>query len=310
MPAFGPPTPPRSATRRAATVEGAEIAADHRQLRGQAHPLPRRVDRRAGRQRHRQRPGGGRGAPLGAHAAADPRGGAHRRGPAAPRSRRSPGPRRRPASRRRRRHQGGRARPRRPDVRDTTGIGRVDPRASLSPAASRPATGCSSRARSATTGRRSCSPAASSSSTPSRSDTRSLWPAVDAMLAAAGPALRCLRDATRGGVASVLTSSPARRAWRCSCARRDVPVAPAVGAPPRSSASTRCTWPTRACWWPSSPRRRPRGPGDACARAGRRGAAEIGEVRTEPPGMVLVQTAFGGRRVMDQLVGDPLPRIC
>jgi len=39
-------------------------------------------------------------------------------------------------------------------------------------------------------------------------------------------------------------------------------------------------------------------------------AAEIGEVRTEPPGMVLMQTAFGGRRVLDQLVGDPLPRIC
>jgi hydrogenase expression/formation protein HypE len=39
-------------------------------------------------------------------------------------------------------------------------------------------------------------------------------------------------------------------------------------------------------------------------------AAVIGEVRTEPPGMVLVETSFGGRRVMDQLVGDPLPRIC
>jgi hydrogenase expression/formation protein HypE len=39
-------------------------------------------------------------------------------------------------------------------------------------------------------------------------------------------------------------------------------------------------------------------------------AAEIGEVKTEPPGMVLVETAFGGKRVMDQLVGDPLPRIC
>ena len=39
-------------------------------------------------------------------------------------------------------------------------------------------------------------------------------------------------------------------------------------------------------------------------------AAEIGEVRTEPPGMVLVETGFGGKRVMDQLVGDPLPRIC
>jgi hydrogenase expression/formation protein HypE len=39
-------------------------------------------------------------------------------------------------------------------------------------------------------------------------------------------------------------------------------------------------------------------------------AVAIGEARTEPPGMVMVQTAFGGRRVMDQLVGDPLPRIC
>ena len=39
-------------------------------------------------------------------------------------------------------------------------------------------------------------------------------------------------------------------------------------------------------------------------------ATEFGEVKREPPGMVLVETAFGGRRVMDQLVGDPLPRIC
>ena len=39
-------------------------------------------------------------------------------------------------------------------------------------------------------------------------------------------------------------------------------------------------------------------------------ASEIAEVRAEPPGMVLVETAFGGRRVMDLLAGDPLPRIC
>jgi hydrogenase expression/formation protein HypE len=39
-------------------------------------------------------------------------------------------------------------------------------------------------------------------------------------------------------------------------------------------------------------------------------AAAIGEVRADPAGMVMVQTAFGGRRVMDPLVGDPLPRIC
>ena len=40
------------------------------------------------------------------------------------------------------------------------------------------------------------------------------------------------------------------------------------------------------------------------------GFADIGEVKTEPPGMVLVETSFGGKRVMDELVGDPLPRIC
>ena len=39
-------------------------------------------------------------------------------------------------------------------------------------------------------------------------------------------------------------------------------------------------------------------------------AADIGEIVSEPPGMVLVDTAFGGRRVMDLLAGDPLPRIC
>ncbi len=39
-------------------------------------------------------------------------------------------------------------------------------------------------------------------------------------------------------------------------------------------------------------------------------AADIGAVHTEPPGMVLVDTAFGGRRVLDMLTGDPLPRIC
>lgn len=36
----------------------------------------------------------------------------------------------------------------------------------------------------------------------------------------------------------------------------------------------------------------------------------IGEVLVEPPGMVFMNTAFGGSRVVDMLIGDPLPRIC
>jgi hydrogenase expression/formation protein HypE len=36
----------------------------------------------------------------------------------------------------------------------------------------------------------------------------------------------------------------------------------------------------------------------------------IGEVRKEPARMVLMHTQFGGTRLIDMLVGDPLPRIC
>jgi hydrogenase expression/formation protein HypE len=39
-------------------------------------------------------------------------------------------------------------------------------------------------------------------------------------------------------------------------------------------------------------------------------AAIVGEVKAEPEGLVLLDTAFGGSRIVDMLVGDPLPRIC
>jgi hydrogenase expression/formation protein HypE len=50
----------------------------------------------------------------------------------------------------------------------------------------------------------------------------------------------------------------------------------------------------------------------AAMRAHPRGvdAAVIGQITAEPPGMVVLNTAFGGNRIVDMLVGDPLPRIC
>jgi hydrogenase expression/formation protein HypE len=45
-------------------------------------------------------------------------------------------------------------------------------------------------------------------------------------------------------------------------------------------------------------------------RAGCHDAAIIGEVHAEPRATVLSTTPFGGTRVIDMLVGDPLPRIC
>jgi hydrogenase expression/formation protein HypE len=143
------------------------------------------------------------------------------------------------------------------------------------------------------------------------SDTRALWPAVDALLDAAGEALHCMRDATRGGVASVLNELARASSAAMIVREAAVPVDPSVagaaeilGIDPMYVANegkfVAFVAPERADEALAALRAVP-----GCERA-----AEIGEVRTEPPGMVLVETAFGGKRVMDQLVGDPLPRIC
>jgi hydrogenase expression/formation protein HypE len=39
-------------------------------------------------------------------------------------------------------------------------------------------------------------------------------------------------------------------------------------------------------------------------------AAVIGEIVADPPRIVVLRTTFGGTRIVDMLVGDPLPRIC
>jgi hydrogenase expression/formation protein HypE len=143
------------------------------------------------------------------------------------------------------------------------------------------------------------------------SDTRSLWPVADALLEEAGPGLRCMRDATRGGVASVLNELARTSKVAMLVSEARIPVDPAVagaseilGIDPMYVANegklVAFVAPERADGALAALRSVP-----GCERA-----AEIGEVRTEPPGMVLVETSFGGKRVMDQLVGDPLPRIC
>ncbi len=143
------------------------------------------------------------------------------------------------------------------------------------------------------------------------SDTRSLWPAVDALLGAVGPHVRCLRDATRGGVASVLNELA--RASQVSMIVREgeIPVKPAVaGAAELLGIDPMYVANEGKLVAFVAPAEADEAVATLKAIPGCEDAAEIGEVRTEPPGMVLVQTAFGGRRVMDQLVGDPLPRIC
>jgi hydrogenase expression/formation protein HypE len=143
------------------------------------------------------------------------------------------------------------------------------------------------------------------------SDTCSLWPAVDALLESSGPELHCMRDATRGGVASVLNELARASGVSIEVREANVPISPTVAAaaellgidPMYVANEGRLV----AFVAPQVV--------DQALEAltlvpGCGSAAVIGEVRKEPPGMVTVQTSFGGRRVMDQLVGDPLPRIC
>jgi len=194
----------------------------------------------------------------------------------------------------------------------TTGIGRRDPRARLSPAALRPGDRI---LLSGSIGEHGTAIMLARGEfeldAEIESDTRSLWPVVDALLDAVGPDLRCLRDATRGGVASVLNELARASSVAMIVRERAIPVRPEVagaaeilGIDPMYVANEGKLVAFVA--------------GEAADRAlvamksvpGCETAAEIGEVRTEPPGMVLVETSFGGKRVMDQLVGDPLPRIC
>ncbi|MFL5955495.1 MAG: hydrogenase expression/formation protein HypE [Gaiellaceae bacterium] len=194
----------------------------------------------------------------------------------------------------------------------TTGLGRFDPRARLSPSALRAgdrilvsgSVGEHGTAIMLARGEFELDAQI-------ESDTQPLWPAVDALLCAAGENLRCIRDATRGGVASVLNELARASGVAIVVREAAVPVRPAVagaceilGIDPMYVANEGRFLAFVA------PEAADTALAALAAVPGSEGAAEIGEVKTDPPGLVLVETAFGGRRVMDMLVGDPLPRIC
>ena len=143
------------------------------------------------------------------------------------------------------------------------------------------------------------------------SDTRALTPLVRALKDAAGPDLRFMRDPTRGGVGTVLNelardSGCGVVLWEGRVPIRDVVngACEILGIDPLYVANEGKLLATVA---PES--------ADAALEALRGGeggedAQIIGEVREEPARMVVMHTRFGGTRMIDMLVGDPLPRIC
>jgi hydrogenase expression/formation protein HypE len=142
------------------------------------------------------------------------------------------------------------------------------------------------------------------------SDTASLAGLVAALLDAV-PGVRALRDATRGGVATILNEIAAAADVGVVVSEADVPVRPEV----RGAAELLGIDPLYVACEGRMVVVVDRGqaePALAALRAHPLGAqaAVIGEVTDGPAGLVSVKTVFGGTRIVDLLVGDPLPRIC
>lgn len=143
------------------------------------------------------------------------------------------------------------------------------------------------------------------------SDTAPLHEITAALLDAAGDGVRLLRDATRGGVATICNEVAVASQVAVVLDESAVPVRPVVngasellGIDPLYVACegrlVAVVAPDRADAALAAMRAHPLG----------EGAAVIGTIKDDPPGLVLLRTSFGGTRIVDLLVGDPLPRIC
>ena len=143
------------------------------------------------------------------------------------------------------------------------------------------------------------------------SDSAALNSLVAAMVAAAGPEIRCLRDPTRGGVATALNELAQSSGVGMLIHERHIPVQPEVraaceilGLDPLYVANEGkllciCS-PQAAAPLLNAMRQHPLG----------REAMQIGEVTADPHQLVQMISELGGRRVVDWPVGEQLPRIC
>ena len=142
------------------------------------------------------------------------------------------------------------------------------------------------------------------------SDTAPLNGLIAGLLDAV-PGVRAMRDATRGGVATILNEIAKAADVGVLVSEDDIPVRPEV----RGACELLGIDPMYVACEGRLVAVVPGGSADAAVRALRAHplgaeAAVIGTVVADQPGLVRLKTAFGGTRIVDLLVGDPLPRIC
>jgi hydrogenase expression/formation protein HypE len=143
------------------------------------------------------------------------------------------------------------------------------------------------------------------------SDTRSVLPLVQSLVREAGPGVRWMRDPTRGGVATSLNELARDSGQGIVLFEEKIPVRESVrgacellGLDPLHIANEGqflAIVSAESANAALSALHSTPGGEDAVA---------IGEIREQPAGIVCVTTLYGGNRLVDMLVGDPLPRIC
>lgn len=144
-----------------------------------------------------------------------------------------------------------------------------------------------------------------------QSDSAPLHTLVATLLEAAGDGVHCLKDPTRGGIATSLNEMALASDVAITLEEHAIPVRSAVrgacellGLDPLTIANEgkllAIVAPEMAEAVLNAMRMHPLG----------HAAALIGTVQAEPKTVVFLHTDIGGTRILDMLVGDPLPRIC
>ena len=144
-----------------------------------------------------------------------------------------------------------------------------------------------------------------------RSDSGSLFPAVEQLRHALGTRIRCLRDATRGGVAAVLHEWAEASGKTLSLEERALPVTPEV----RGISELLGLDPLHIANEGTMLLAVEQGAAaEAVAElqtiSGMERAGRIGEVRERGVAPVTVQRTLGAEQPLADPLGSPLPRIC
>ena len=132
-----------------------------------------------------------------------------------------------------------------------------------------------------------------------------------AKMVKASPAIHCLRDPTRGGLATTLNELAKQLEVSIRIEEEKIPVQEEVLAACELLGFDPLYVANEGKLVAIVPAK----DADKILKAMREnhygtGAAIIGEVKAEHPGRVVMKTCLGASRIVDMLVGDLLPRIC